>query len=234
MKQISSKGILSILVISILFGFINNPDINKLQKDKKFKVIITYDITYSGDIDPATLASQPKDMIVKIMGNKTRQEYGGTSIIYDGDTKTNIILIDVANKKYALKTTKEDIEKKLERKPAPKIKYIEGETKTIAGYLCKKAEITETDPDNGEEVTTTLFYTDEFGSEDMNYGTQFHGLNGWPLEYEMTGQNITIKYTAHSINKKAKISEADFLIPDDYQITSKEKLMELFGGDENE
>ena len=68
----------------------------------------------------------------------------------------------------------------------------------------------------------------------MNYGTQFHGLNGWPLEYEMTGQNITIKYTAHSINKKAKISEADFLIPDDYQITSKEKLMELFGGDENE
>jgi hypothetical protein len=213
----------------IFSGFVTSIDNNK---GKPFKALITYDITYSGDIDAATLASQPKDMIVKILGNKSRQEVSGSYIIIDGDTKTSYVLIDIMDKKYALKTTKEDIDKELNEGKVPVIKYIDGETKEIAGYLCKKAEFIETDEDSGEEIITTVFYTDAFGSEDLNFGGQFHGLKGWPMEYELTmyDDDITIKYTARLVDTKAKISDADFLIPEDYQITTREKLLEIFGG----
>jgi len=226
MKKLSSVSVILILILILTSSF--STGLNK--KSKKFKGIITYDITYSGDIDAATLAMQPKDMIVKILDNKSKQEVGGSYIINDGDTKTSFILLDIVGKKYALKSTKEDVEKKLQESPAPVIKYIDGETKEIAGYTCKKAEYIETDEETGEEVVVPFFYTDEIGSEDMNYGGQFHGLKGWPLEYELTMADFSIKYTARTINKKAKVSAKDFLIPEDYQITTREKLLEIFSG----
>jgi len=226
MKKVLIASMAVLFTLLITTAFTISPD----KKEKKFKGIITYDITYSGDIDAATLAQQPKDMIVKILGNKSRQEYAGASVINDGDAKTTIVLLDVAGNKYALRSTKEDIEKKLQESPAPTIKYIDGETKIVAGFTCKKAELTEIDQDTEEEVVTTIFYTEAFGSEIMNYGGQFHGLKGWPLEYEMTVADITIKYTARSVNRKGKVAVTDFLIPEDYKVTSREKLMEIFTG----
>lgn len=226
MKKFSIVAILFVSILFISYSFSPNSE----QKGKKFKGVITYDVSYSGDIDAATLAMQPKDMIVKILDNKSRQEYAGSYVINDGDAKTTIVLIDVLGKKYALKSNQEDVEKKLQEVPAPVIKYIDGETKEIAGYVCKKAEYIEIDEETGEEVIIPFFYTDEFGSEELNYGGQFHGLKGWPLEYELTVSDFSIKYSARSVNKKAKVSSTDFLIPEDYQITTREKLLEIFSG----
>ncbi len=201
---------------------------------KKFKGIINFTIAYSGTIDPATAASQPKAIILSIYENKQKMNIpmGGYNIdiITDGDAKTQTTLMDIMGQKKYFKTTTEEIEKKISENPEPEIKYID-ETKTIAGYVCKKAEYIEKTED--ASVTTVVFYTEELGGETLNYGGQFHKLKGVPLEYVVTTPDgIVTTFSAIEV-KKGKVKETDFLIPSDYvELSPEEKQMMLQGGGE--
>jgi len=145
------------------------------------------------------------------------------SQIIDGDKITQTVLIDqgIAGKLYFTITT-EEIEQQLKDEPKPEIKYVE-ETKQIAGYTCKKAEMNIKDTENDKTTTIVVWYSEELGGEKLNYGTEFHGLKGFPLEYEKKIDDKSEITTATEI-KKGKVKDIDLLVPADFkELTAEEK-----------
>ena len=116
-------------------------------------------IVYAIDFIGASMPPQAKSMmagskaIIYIKAAKSRTEMNmGPQItisIYDSKTNTFVTLMEVMGSKYKIKT---DNSKKDEKKPDVKVN-VTSETKTIAGYLCKKAEVTVTDSKGTSHAT---------------------------------------------------------------------------------
>jgi hypothetical protein len=190
-----------------------------------FKGVITFSMAYSGNIDAATAAQQPKLMTVSVMGNKVKTSLAVgpvvIDVVSDGDKKETITMIDMMGEKKYYKTLAAEIDEDLNKNGAPVIRYVEG-TKTIAGYVCNKAEYVTKDEDDKETVTT-VYYSTELGGELSNYGGSFQGLKGFPMEY-VINKNEIITTIAVTEVKKGKVKETDFLIPAEYvELTAEEK-----------
>lgn len=98
--------------------------------------------------------------------------------------------------------------------------YVSGETKTIAGMTAKKL-IRHAYDDDGVDHPMEMWYSDEIGPQ---INVLFGGIKGMPLECTMdAGEGKAITYTAIDI-VKGKVKEADFLLPDGYQVLSEEEL----------
>ena len=226
-KSISATFVIVVLLFTCSFT---------VNAQKKFKGVINYSISYSGTIDAATAAQQPKLMVLSIYENlqKMNLPFGPVNIdvVTNGDTKTTTTMLDIMGEKKYFKMSTEDIEKKIAENPAPEIKYLD-ETKTVAGYVCKKAEYTEKSAD-GTSSTTIVYFTEELGGEALNYGGQFFKLKGVPLEYVVTASGVVTTFAATEV-KKGKVKDTDFLIPSDYvEMTAEEKaqMMQQFEGGE--
>ena len=46
----------------------------------------------------------------------------------------------------------------------------------------------------------TVFYTSDIVPENDDYNSQFNGLNGLPLEYELTQGKLTIRYVVSQVS----------------------------------
>lgn len=187
-------------------------------QSKSFKGIITYSLTYGGKVDPATVATQPKVRTASILGNKQKNsiDLSGVviSIITDGDKKEMLILLQQMGMNAYMKMEKAEIDEMMAEGGKIEITYLD-ETKTIAGYTCKKAVCINKKAD-GSADTTTVFYTEELGGEALHYGdNQFTGLKGYPLESVSTQEGMIITATATEI-KKGKVKDTDFLLPADF------------------
>ncbi|MCK9613579.1 MAG: hypothetical protein PHR81_10830 [Bacteroidales bacterium] len=196
---------------------------------KKFKGIITYAITYGGTIDAATAAMQPKITTLAIYENKQKSTTSTQGVTFDeitdGDNKSKITLLDLMGQKVYFKTSTTEIEAEIAENPEPEIKYSE-ETKSVAGYNCKKADYIMQNED-GETISSVVYYTEELGGELLNYGGQFNKLKGVPLEYTMTTPDGKIITFAASEVKRGKVKDTDFLIPADYVELSAEEKQQL-------
>lgn len=83
-----------------------------------------------------------------------------------------------------------------------------GETRKIAGYVCKAATGRLKDG-----TTFTLYYTPDLVMEDQDYNDRFRGLRGVPLEFETTTHNqVKMTMTASQISL-APQPRAAFTIP---------------------
>ncbi len=200
------------------------------KKVKTFKGSVTYEIAYDGDeMDAATKAQLPTEIVVSMMGQKVRNEqissmYTMASIadLEDGST---IVLIDAMGMKIAVNQTKEEIDANIEEAGMvdPEIRFLD-ETKVIAGYKCKKAEVI-----SGEEVIE-VYYTEEVAvPAGMNDNNGFKGINGLLMEYTIDQQGMIMIMTAKEV-KKGKVGKGLFVIPDDYEIKTAEELGGMFGG----
>lgn len=200
------------------------------KKAKPFRGTVTYDITYDSEeeLDEMTKAQLPTNIITYISGNKVRTDqvsaFYSMASISDFDKGGVIILMDAMGMKIAMKQEKEDIDKALSEADMkdPEIKFID-ETKMIAGYKCKKAEITD-----GEDVVE-IYYTDEFNvPEKINDLNGFKGVKGILMEYSVTQQGLTMTMTAKEL-KAGKVKGGLFVIPDDYELKTPEELGGMFG-----
>jgi GLPGLI family protein len=130
-----------------------------------FQGKVVYEMSYPGtELDANTMAMMPKETIIYIKNEKVRSEISmggmGTSVsIVDNKTKTSTTLMDMMGQKIAFKATAEDVEKmKAKGASEPKVTLL-NETKEIAGYKCKKAEIEM--EDNKENVKMYVYYSNE-------------------------------------------------------------------------
>jgi GLPGLI family protein len=193
---------------------------------KDFKGVITYKVTLEGSgVTDEMKGMMPKTMTMSIMGNKARTEMvmsmGKQISISDGVEKMTITLLDMMGQKIAIKSSFDEINAE-----APKVKVdVTSETKEIQGYICKKAIITTED-----DMEMIVYYTEELGSQDLNFvNPEFKDINGVMLEFEMPNEMFTMHLTAVSIEKK-NIDASEFVIPEGYQVKTKEELKGMFGG----
>ena len=197
---------------------------------KEFKGVVTFKITVSGSgVTEEMKSMMPKTMVMTVKGNKTRSEMvmamGKTVSISDGDAKTTITLMDMMGQKLAIKSTTDEINAEIEKAPKTTVK-VTGETKDILGYTCKKAIISF----EGEDTEVIVYYTDELGSMAMNFDNpQFKDIDGMMLEFEIPNEQFNMQFTATSIEKK-NVDDSEFVIPEGYQIKTKEEMQGMFGG----
>jgi GLPGLI family protein len=190
----------------------------KTSTDSTFEGVVTYSV--SVDNPQAASMMQGSSVKVYMKGDKTKtmMDMNISKNIVISDKKTPddpIILIEVMGNKYQLKNDKTQ---KDDSKPA--IKYTD-ETKTVAGYVCHKAEITVTGKD-GQTYTTNVYYTEDLPS----YGggrDQFKGLKGFPLEYSVKQQGMNISMSATSVVKQS-LTDDTFAVPTGYKLMTAEEM----------
>jgi len=203
------------------------------QKNKKAKAIqapfegtVTYSISFEGSGLPpeALLMLNGAEAVSYIKGDKRRTDMNmsvqSTSSIVDAKTKSVVTLMDMMGQKYLIRTTDADLEKEQAGTPKPTIKYLD-ETKEIAGYKCKKAEITLKSKEGKEDVVN-IYYTEEIPTSDIK--AVYKGLKGYPMEYQITQSGIKMTFTAKSVSKDP-IDDLKFDIPKEGY---KEVTMEEF------
>ncbi|MDD2386124.1 MAG: hypothetical protein PHP52_05015 [Bacteroidales bacterium] len=221
---------ISIKVLFVLMAVVISVSGYSQKKAKPFKGVITYDITYEGDeIDAATQAQLPTGIVVSILGDKVRNEqisaFYSMAQISDMGNGSAIVLIDAMGMKIAVNQSKEEIDKnKAEAEVEdPVIKFLD-ETKEIAGYTCKKAEVL-----SGEN-TVEVYYTDAISvPKGMNDNSGFKGIEGVLMEYSIVQEGMIMIMTVREV-KKGKVNNGMFLIPDDYEIKTADELGGMLGG----
>lgn len=192
------------------------------QKSKPFEGVIKYSITLDESTpDQVKSMFEGAEMTVYTKENKSRTDMNmammSSTTLYDTKAKTAISYTDVMGQKMKMitKAEKEGSKEEVTVKDLP-------ETKVIAGYKCKKAEITSKD----SPEPLTVFYTDEI----PNPNSKMKGIKGCPLEFEVAQQGIKMKMTATSVSKE-KVADEKFNPPaGDYKEMTQEQLKQMSGG----
>lgn len=219
---------ISFLITLFLLGNVKQSAAQKKLSQGK----VTFDITYpETELDEKTLAMMPTESVIFFKNQMSRTEMntgmGATVVIADGKTGLTTMLMDMMGSKIAMKTTKEDIEKEKKKSGTPKVK-ITGETKTIAGYLCKKAEITLKLKDSSEVVMNAYFTKDIQAVNSMrtSMNESFEGIDGFMMEYQTQMDVLNMKMKCRTV-EEINVSDSLFAIPSGYTVTTMEDLINL-------
>jgi GLPGLI family protein len=135
---------------------------------------------------------------VYIKGGLSRSEMvsalASFTTIHDSRTGTAVILQEVSGTRLLIRMNAENWKDKNKRYEGVTFTNTD-ERKVVAGYNCIKAIARLKDG-----ATFTVYYTNEIIPENQDYSYQFKGLNGLPLEYELTQKDLRIKYTVSKIS----------------------------------
>ncbi len=198
-----------------------------------FEGVVVYTISFENSgLPPEALAMfKGAESSVYIKGDKRRIDMNtalqSTSTLIDNKTKMVMMTMDIMGQKYLIKMNEADLKKEKETAPVTTIKYID-ETKMIAGYKSKKAEV-KMKMQDGKEETFIVFYTEEIPVNETK--TTFEGLKGFPLEYSISQSGIKMTFTTKSIDK-SPIPDSKFdLVKAGYKETTLEELQKsMMGG----
>src|SRR5258706_9504724 len=106
--------------------------------------------------------------------------------IYDSKTGSGVLLKEVNGQKLLIRMNEENWNQKNRR--FMNVNFTKtNETKTIASYFCSHAKASTPD---GFEIS--VFYTHDLIPENKGYDPPFKNLDGLPLEYELTKENLHI------------------------------------------
>jgi GLPGLI family protein len=192
-------------------------------KDKTTEGTIEYDVTYPGiGADNMMAAGLPDKATYKFKKESSITEFSGMmgliriAYIADGDKKSAHQTLNLIDQKYDSELNTAQINE-VNKEFVKDAKPVSG-SKEIAGYKCKKAEITLSD---GTKIEA--WYTTDLGMENINWCNPYFQIKGVMMEFQMQKYNVTMKLVAKTVTKDA-VNDADFTIPTDYKkITIKEQ-----------
>ncbi len=224
MKNLFIISVLSILTITATAQ-------KKSKEVETFEGTITYNVIPNGDIDANTKAQLPTEVVTSYKGNQSctvqKTSMGSITVIANSESKEQIVLFDMMGQKMAIKSSKEETEKALKEYPEAKIN-VTTETKQIAGYKCKKVEVTLNDK------VSNVYVADDIKVSNANWQSPYKNISGVMLEYSQTtgqDQDISLTYTAKEV-KKGKVKNDIFSIPSDYKQMTMDEFQKMFGGGE--
>lgn len=162
-------------------------------------------------------AYSEQDITTYIKGEKSKTEVSSmmysSEVYFRNDSLT--MLNDVMGDKIGYTVTKSELENSNEAAKArkPEILYTK-ETKSIAGYLCTKAIVTQltgTKKEKPDTIRTIVWVTEKIKTDQTprhaqqrRGGIDLGDLKGHPLEMEMThrqdGADVKIKMTTTSVS----------------------------------
>ena len=196
------------------------------QKGKGFEGTITFSINFEGSsLPPEALAMfKGAETVTYIKGEKSRVDMNlsiqSTTAIVDNKNKTMVTLMDFMGQKYLIRMNMDEIKKENEKAAVPTIKYLD-ETKEIAGFKCKKAELT-MKSETGKDEVMSVYYTEEIPTSEIK--PTFKGFKGFPLEYSLNQGGIKMSFTAKSVSKEP-VADSKFDIPKEgYTETTMEEF----------
>lgn len=168
-------------------------------------------------------AMLPKEMTIYIKENKSKVEQnqmmGKQVVVSDLGQQNGFMEMEMAGQKIRMNISTEEFKKEAEN--VPDIEYLD-ESKTIAGYPCKKAIM----KDESGNLTMTVFCTDKISNKAQK---QFIGLKGFPLSYTMTQQGMTLEMSATEVIKQS-VSDDIFNKSDGYKDITQADLQKMMGG----
>ena len=194
---------------------------------QKFEGTITYSLDYElPEIMEPQRSMLPSEMITYCKKEFSRVEQktamGDQIVITNTKSGGSTLLMNMMGQKMAILLSNEGANEKTDNKPT--ITYFD-ETKSIAGYSCKKAAYTIFNDQEQDSVLIDVYYSDEIPS---TYNAQFKHLAGLPLEYTINTQGMTMSFIAKEISKN-KLSKDLFVIPNDYEKISLEDFKSMMG-----
>jgi GLPGLI family protein len=171
---------------------------------------ISYDIVINTGSDKPQNADffDGATSVVYIKGNRSRTEMvsslGTQSTISDGKDVT--ILKEYGEQKYMIRLTPEDW-RDANRKNDDISFSFTPETKTIAGYQCKKAI-----GKHRDGTTFIAWYTNDLEPENKDFQYTTKALPGLAMEYETTLGNLKVTYTVSKVSL-APVPASKFDLP---------------------
>ncbi len=217
----------SIKLSLVLLGLSVTGFFTTVAAQSKFEGKVVYGIQYE-DVPQEMEGYEsmlPQEMSIHIKGPKTRLEQsmgmgGQQVVITNTETKVSSLLLDLMGQKIHIKLSKEEVEENEKLKVKPEVKYV-NEKKKIAGYKCKKAELTY---ETGE--TITVYYTEKIPSSAHN---EYSYLKGYPLEYQSTQSGMMVTLSAKEV-KETSIEDSSFEVPEGYDEMSMDEFQQMIGG----
>ena len=146
---------------------------------------------------------------VYLKGNSSRTDMvsvlGNETTIHDAKLGNAVILKEFSGQKLMIRLTRENWIAK--NKSYSDIKFdLEEDTKTIAGYSCKKAIAKMADG-----KTFIVYYTPELQVANKEYNPTFTNLPGLAMEYEIESGNMKFKFTVSKISlEPVQVSKFDY------------------------
>jgi hypothetical protein len=223
-KRASLRALLTIIMITMVMAVHALPE--------PFEGIVTFKVTYpESKFTENQLAFLPKTLTITLKGDRAKSEIllpmGLQIEIFNYADNTKVALVNISNHKYALHETADEIMEDKKNDPKGQVQMT-NETKTIAGYTCKKAIVTT--HINGIKMTFDVWFTEEFGLINTNFDNPLYkDIKGVLLEFSLISSQFTMKFTAITVEKKS-ISSHEFNIPSDYPLISKEHMKTIMVG----
>jgi len=172
----------------------------------------------------------PAELKVKFNNGLTKieMEQGPAliGIISDNNEKTGLLLIDVpiAQKQFAVKQSKEDIEKIMGAMPKYSDFKATGEKQTVAGYKAEKYTFKD---DKG--ASHELWATKDIELPNVGSQNYFPGLAAFPVKYTIMQRGIETTTTLKSI-AEGKVGVISKEVPSGYEVVTMEDLAKMQGG----
>lgn len=183
---------------------------------QEFEGIITFGISYESlpDEMKEAVAMLPKEQTFFIKNNKSKfvqnSSMSSTIVISDSKSNTSTVLMDAMGQKYKMTIDTDELgDMEKVSSDEIKIEYV-NETKTIAGYVCKKAVVQM----EGFDQEAIFYYTEEIAPL-MLSGMEGLNLKGLPLEYIISMDGMTMIMKASKVDKTT-IPDSTFDIPEGY------------------
>lgn len=182
-------------------------------------------MTFSSDNPDMAMATSMltgSKMTISFMPKKSKIEmtmgmFGKFTTIADIKKKKVLMLVDMMGQKNAAED-KVDAAKADSARAASTVQLVD-ETKTILGYTCKKAIVTDKE---GKEMT--FWYTEDI-KVDFTGQRQFNtNVPGVILEFATNQNEMVISFTASSFEKTIDKKEFDMKIPEGYVLKTPEEM----------
>lgn len=173
---------------------------------------ITYNVSViSGKTDPGIAdAFDGATLTVYMKGSDVRSDFTSTlmtqSILYNAKDSSAVKLKESGQQKYITYLNSSQWEQYNHKYNGIRFSY-SNDSKTIAGYNCKKAVGTLKD---GGQIS--VYYAPDLVPLSPGYEYEFRSLPGVPLEYEVTSGQIVVKYLAASV-QFSPVSASKFDLP---------------------
>jgi GLPGLI family protein len=202
MKSVKAAVLLVFLLTNAVFSFAQ-------------KIISEGTLVYDIVIQSANKEPQMADALdggtvsVYIKGSQSRSDMvsaiGKESTIYDAKTGNAVILKEYSSQKLMITMTKDNWAEKNKAYTDIKFELLD-ETKTIAGYTCKKAIAKMA---NGKSFT--VFYAPDLTVTNKDYDAAFKNLPGLAMQYESGSANYKYTFTLSKITfEPVPASKFDF------------------------
>jgi len=184
----------------------------------KFEGKISYTITYDQIPEAIKMYESmlPKTSAIYVKGENTRLEQsmalGSEQVVISNGKQNKVtVLINMLGQKYYMESSGDDGTAK------SNIEILD-ETKEIAGYKCKLAEITTENQDD----PILVYFTGDINAT----SNQFQDLNGFPLEYEIVNDGMRMTMTAIKVSEE-KVDKNLFVIPEGYQLMTEDMIKSM-------